>query len=75
MTDNINIVSQVQGVAGKVDTMWTDLYGDEKRHERGLIQEIRGVMTAINRFSIVLVFFSLISLLNLIILVWVVLAL
>jgi len=70
-----NIVSQLQGVAGKVDTMWTDLYGDEKRHERGLIQEIRGVMTAINRFSIVLVFFSLISLLNLIILVWVVLAL
>ena len=73
MTDNI--VSQVQSMTGKVDTMWADLYGDEKRHERGLIQEIRGVMTAINRFSIVLVFFSLISLLNLIILVWVVLAL
>ena len=70
-----NIVSQVQVMGQKVDTLWSELYGDENRRERGLLHEMRSVMTAINRLAIVLVFFALISLMTLIVLVWVVLSL
>lgn len=70
-----NIVSQVRTMDGKLSTLWSDFYGDDRRHEPGLVQEFSGVTAAINRLTVVLVFFSLISLVNLIILIWIILSL
>ena len=59
----------------RIDFIWGDLYGDERRDERGMVGDIKSLSLTINRLSVVLVFFAIIALLNLLVLVWVVLSL
>lgn len=73
MTDNI--VNKVRELEGRIVLISSDLYGDELRQKSGIVQDFRGITSALNRLAIVLVFFALISLLNLITIVWVVLSL
>jgi len=70
-----NLTAQMADMHKQLQFLWSDFYGDDRRKERGMIGDIKMLTVAVNRLSIVLVFFAIISLLNLLALVWVVLSL
>ena len=70
-----NIVEKIREHEGKIVVMWSSLYGDALRREPGIVQDIRGIESVLNRIAIILVFLAATMLIVLMALIWVVLAL
>ena len=70
-----DLLAKIPEMNRRLEFLWGDFYGDDLRQERGMKRDLRMLTLALNRLSVVLVFFAVISLLNLFALVWVVLSL